>query len=244
MATGAAVPLPRIRPRPIRGATYNCLLGRDPDRVARWVHHLMVTKQLSFVLVQEGHDYVEAFRALDGCRVISPPGGHHETLIIVDASTASAAQWRVELEPLGWNTVRGGRAFPRTMAVCVLDGWLTVGSVHFPPSVSWHRGRMRGPEQRVRAYRRCSRRLARWLGGHRRPVLVAGDYNEPADTRGRWSPRWIARVAGAHIWTTGGIDFLIGDRVRVTGLHNVADRGGSDHHARVFTVHPPTDTRW
>jgi endonuclease/exonuclease/phosphatase family metal-dependent hydrolase len=111
-------------------------------------------------------------------------------------------------------------------------------------TVSWHAGRMHGPDERVKAYRRCSRAVVRWFGRRHRPALIAGDFNEPADTSGRWSPRWIARHTGTHIWTTGGIDYVIGDRVKVTGMHNVADRGGSDHHARVFTVHPPVDVKW
>jgi hypothetical protein len=242
-STGAGV-LPRVRPRPIRGATYNCLRGRNPDRVARWVRELMVHKNLSFVLLQEATDYVDVLRGLPGCVLVSPAGGHHETVIVVDTTTGVSNPDRVSLEPLGWSTVRGGRAWPRTMAVCRLDGWLVVGSVHFPPSVTWRAGRPRGPSERVKAYRRSSRTLTRWLSNRRRPVLVAGDFNEPADTAGRWSPRWIARTSGSHIWTTGGIDYAIGARVRVTGLHNVADRGGSDHHARVFTVHPPTDLEW
>jgi hypothetical protein len=245
MASSGAAALPRVRPTPIRGATYNCLRGRDPARVARWVRALMVNKQLGFVLIQEGHDYRDELARLPGCRVISPIGGHHETLILVDLAVVTVSDpGRVPLEAMGWETVRGGRAWPRTMATCDLDGWLTVGSVHLPPSVSWHGGRMDGPPARVRAYRRCSRTLTRWIGRRRGPVLVGGDWNEPADTRGRWSPRWVANHTGAHIWTTGGIDYVMGDRVKVTGVHNVADRGGSDHHARVFTVHPPPNQSW
>jgi hypothetical protein len=204
----------------------------------------MVHKSLGFVLLQEATDYVDALKGLPGCRLIAPPGGHDETVILVDASVYPTDPGRVMLEPLGWVTAAGARAWPRTMVTCRLDGWLVVASVHFPPSVYWRHGRMYGPEHRVRAYRRCSRRLVRWIDRRKRSVIVGGDFNEPAETTGRWSPRWIAKHARAHIWTTGGIDYLIGDRVKVTGLHNVPDRGGSDHHARVFTVHPPTDTRW
>jgi hypothetical protein len=245
MTSTSAAALPRIRPKPIRGATYNLLRGRDPDRVARWVRALMVNKQLGFVLLQEATDYVTVLAALDGCELVDPPGGHHETVILIDTVTVHPSHpARVDLEPLGWATVNGGRAWPRTMATCRLDGWLVLGSVHLPPSVFWRHGRMDGPPQRVRAYRRCARRLVEWFTARKRPALVGGDFNEPADTRGRWTPRWVATKTGSHIWTTGGIDYLIGRNVRVTGLHNVADRGGSDHHARVFTVHPPPDTRW
>ena len=247
----AAAPVAaRIRPTALRGVTYNALTGRDPDRVAAFVETLMAREGLDFVCLQEAQHYSGALRAIHGVQLISPPGlvdefaGGHETGVVVANRIGRTQAGRVPMTRKTWVTTGGATVPPRTMATVRLDGWLTVGSVHFPPSVHWYRGRPQGPARRVEVYRSMSRHLVRWVHRTGGPVLVAADWNEPADTRGRFTPRWVARRTGAELHTNGGIDFVLARGPRVGGVKAIADRGGSDHRAHLFTVHPPPDFPW
>lgn len=84
---------------------------------------------------------------------------------------------------------------------------------------------------------------------NRNPIwlLLGGDWNEGADSQGRYSPAWLAAKTRMDIFTPQpgkrghtGIDYILAcmpvtDMVRLSG-------GGSDHHAVLFKVHHPENT--
>ncbi|NOK07813.1 hypothetical protein, partial [Corallococcus exercitus] len=75
-------------------------------------------------------------------------------------------------------------------------------------------------------------------------LLIGGDWNEPASTKGKWSPGWIAQQAG--MTTHGGveshghgkIDYAMSYGCRVSNV-KAGPTGGSDHNIVTFTVSRP-----
>jgi endonuclease/exonuclease/phosphatase (EEP) superfamily protein YafD len=204
----------------------------------------MDRERLDFLCLQEAQGYTAALRGLAPDYVLISPGPGHETAILVRSTAYVDERDRVPMARDTWLTTLGNEATIRTMVICRLDGWLTVTSLHLPPSVYWRHGRPHGPTARVRVYRQIIRRLSRWVAYREGSLLVAADWNEPADTSGRWSPRWLANVTGSRIATNGGIDYVLSRGCHVSNMRPVSDRGGSDHRAHIFTIRPPIDTRY
>lgn len=232
--------------RPLRGGTYNCERGRDPSGVVDFVAALMGSKDLDYLCLQESQDYVSELRALRAYRLICPRvdaagklvDGAKETSILVRRGVAIRDVRRRRLGRVGWITVRGGRVPARSIPLVLLNGWLTVGSIHAPPSVRLTGRRPRGPRMRVRAFGNLSRRLVTICRRINGPYVIAGDWNEPASSRGLWSPRWVATKLDAQLHTAGGIDYAMTHGLRVEDFRRLSASGGSDHDPVIFTVRP------
>lgn len=232
-----------MSPRKARVGTWNLRRDRGPARVAAEVLRLFGEHHLDALAVQESGDYLRALGRLPGVRVVAfadRPGQSNTALLVRDGITLSGVGIK-RMTWQGWFTVRGGETPAKWMPTVRLNGWLTVGSVHYPPSVSWANGVPRGPVRRVLAYRRHSLRLARWLA-RQDVAVVLGDWNATPGTWGRWTPRWVAArthariVAPAH-GTHGRrvIDYAL-TRGVTTRVVDVGDRGGSDHHAVIYDI--------
>lgn len=80
-----------------------------------------------------------------------------------------------------------------------------------------------------------------------RSLLLGGDWNEPPDKPGRWSPRWIAERTGMKVYAPprgkrGRIDFIITSAEIPDGLKRKAG-GGSDHGLIWGTIHDPHSSK-
>lgn len=80
-----------------------------------------------------------------------------------------------------------------------------------------------------------------------RSLLLAGDWNEPPDQPGRWSPLWIAERTGMRIHAPargkrGRIDFFITNADVPAGVKREPG-GGSDHGLIWATAHDPHSNR-
>lgn len=220
----------------LRGGTFNLLYGRDPARVVEEVWTFLDAGQLGFVCTQETADYVDALRA-SRLRVI----GSGETCIVVHPRVKVRARRRFSYGD-GWTTIRGGHHPPVVMWQALLDDWLTVRSVHLPTPSDWQGGRLDAPPERADDLRAASRGLVRYLrqGGAR---IAAGDYNEPPETRGVFSPHWIASETGSAIDAPvkgsghGRIDYVLSRGCEVNGVRVVRGSGErSDHDPVRFRV--------
>ncbi|MFP2895616.1 peptidoglycan-binding domain-containing protein [Corallococcus sp. 4LFB] len=238
-------------PSKLKGATYNVERDRDPKDVQKFLGKFAKNNDLDFVQLQEINGYHKALEKIPGYHLVTFPGAkdHGETGILVKDSLLQKQAMSIQGEGGGWTTVRGGHAPPRAATAVKLAGWLQVVSAHQPPSVDWKDGHPVGPKNRVSTYKSLSEKL---LGFAKRKiennpdqgVLIGGDWNEPASTKGKWSPGWIARQAG--MTTHGGveshghgkIDYAMSYGCRVSNV-KAGPTGGSDHNIVTFTVSRP-----
>jgi len=240
-------------PSQLRGATYNVERDRSPKQVHDWLGKYAKSRKLDFIQVQEINGYHKALNSIPGYKLVTFPKSkdHGESGVLVRDDLLQ--QHASYLQPKGgWTTVRGGHAAARSPVMVKLAGWLEVASVHQPPSVNWKNGKMVGPENRVDTYRYTSQAVAKFAQRQvaKNPndgLLIGGDWNEGAATRGKWSPNWIASQAG--LTTHGGrntghgpIDYELSRGVRVSNIR-VGPTGGSDHHIETFTVTQPRSKR-
>lgn len=221
----------------MRGATFNLLYGRRPRVVVEEVWALVRAHDLAFVCTQETGDYVEALRG-SGLRVI----GSGESCIVVHPRIRVANRARFSYGD-GWTTVRGGHHPPVVMWQADLAGWLRVRSVHLPTPSDWPGGLLQAPPERLDDLQAASTGLVVYFRGNHRARIAAGDWNEPPETRGAFSPRWIAGATGAEIDAPrdgsghGRIDYVMSKGCDVVGaqvVHGLAER--SDHDPVVFHV--------
>lgn len=235
---GAHAPGTRT-PTTMRGGTYNCEIGRDPEKVAKFVEHAARSQNLDFLQLQEISGYHRALEKIPGYHLVTFPGSkdHGETGVLVKDDLKAQLPRSLQSDE-GWTNVRGGVAQPRAATKVTLGGWLDVVSLHAPPGIDWKNGHAVGPEQRIKSYGSLMEKLrdaARTAIAKGRAVLLGGDWNEGARTGGKWSPSWLASQAGLHKDATGRIDWEMSHGARVTDMR-VRDSGGSDHRLVTFTV--------
>ena len=237
-------------PSKLNGATYNVERDRSPAAVHKFLTGFTKSHDLDFVQVQEINGYHQALNSIPGYSLVTFPSAkdHGESGILVRDSLLKSKGSFIQSQG-GWTTVRGGHAPPRAATAVKLAGWLDVVSAHQPPSVDWKNGQMVGPENRIKTYKSLSEKLAayakRVIGNNPNDgLLIGGDWNEPASTKGKWSPRWIAQQAGMAVHGglathgKGKIDWEMSYGASVTNMQ-VGPTGGSDHHIVTFTVSRP-----
>ncbi|MBN8232739.1 endonuclease/exonuclease/phosphatase family protein [Corallococcus macrosporus] len=239
-------------PSKLKGATYNVERDRNPKDVQQWLGKFAKSNDLDFVQLQEINGYHKALEKIPGYHLVTFPGAkdHGETGILVKDGLMEKQALSIQGEGGGWDTVRGGHAPPRAATAVQLAGWLKVVSAHQPPSVDWNsKGQMIGPPKRVSTYKSLSEKLLAFAKRQleRNPdqaLLIGGDWNEPASTKGKFSPGWIAQQAGMK--THGGveshghgkIDYAMSAGCQVSNVR-AGPTGGSDHNIVMFTVRRP-----
>lgn len=226
-------------PKTLRGASYNCKIGRNAETVGRTVAQIAKSKNLDFIQLQEISTYRKQLEKIPGYRLITFPGSKDrgETGILVRDSLEAKFPKSVEAD-VGWTNVRGGVAQPRSTTTVRLAGWLRVGSVHAPPGIDWKNGRPVGGEQRIRSYQSLTKKLAAHANRAQArglAVLFGGDWNEGARTGGPGSPSWLANKAGLKKHPTGGIDWVMSSGLELSKLRRGA-KYGSDHPLVTYTV--------
>ncbi|KFE71933.1 peptidoglycan-binding domain-containing protein [Hyalangium minutum] len=242
-------------PSTLKGATYNVERDRNPQQVQKWLGDFAKKNKLDFVQVQEINGYHKALEKIPGYHLVTFPKAkdHGESGILVKDSLLAKHAASIQGEGGGWTTVRGGHAPPRAAVAVQLAGWLKVVSAHQPPSVDWKNGHPVGPENRVKTYASLSEKLLAFAkrqikNNPDQALLIGGDWNEPASTRGKWSPNWIAQQAG--MTTHGGakthgnasIDWEMSHGCRVSNI-KAGPTGGSDHNIVTFSVSRPKGKR-
>lgn len=174
------------------------LLQECTDRHARWLARLP-----RWELVRDGGD-----EAILGRRRLLD-----EAQVIPDVSGV----W------LGKHTGKPHEA--RTLPLARLRGWLTIGSVHFPP------GWVGGPKDRRLAGRLYLVGL-RMLSQGSAPMLLGGDYNAPP-TVGSLA-RW--RAAREMVSAGGTIDHIAARGVGDVRVRRLGMAPGMDHSVRLVVV--------
>ncbi|GMU01457.1 hypothetical protein KH5H1_55770 [Corallococcus caeni] len=242
-------------PSTLKGATYNVERDRDPKDVQKFLSKFAKNNKLDFVQLQEINGYHKALEKIPGYHLVTFPGAkdHGETGILVKDSLLQKQAMSIQGEGGGWTTVRNGHAPPRAATAVQLAGWLKVVSAHQPPSVDWKNGQPVGPPNRVSTYKSLSEKLLAFAKRQleKNPdqaLLIGGDWNEPASTKGKWSPGWIAQQAG--MTTHGGvethghgkIDYELSAGCKVSHV-KAGPTGGSDHNIVTFTVSRPKDQK-
>lgn len=242
-------------PSTLKGATYNVERDRDPKQVQKFLGDFVKKNKLDFVQLQEINGYHKALEKIPGYHLVTFPGSkdHGESGILVKDDLLARHATSIQGEGGGWTTVRGGHAPPRAATAVQLAGWLKVVSAHQPPSVDWKNGNPVGPEHRVSTYKSLSEKLLGFAqrqlkNNPEQALLIGGDWNEPASTKGKWSPNWIAQQAG--MTTHGGakthgnasIDYELSAGCRVSNV-KAGPTLGSDHNIVTFTVSRPKGKR-
>jgi exonuclease III len=237
-------------PSTLKGATYNVERDRSPQQVQKKLGDFAKSHNLDFIQLQEINGYHKALEKIPGYHLVTFPKSkdHGESGILVKDDLLAKHAKYIQGEG-GWTTVRGGHAPPRAATAVQLAGWLKVVSVHQPPSVDWKNGQPVGPENRVKTYKSLSEKLLAFAkrqlkNNPDQALLIGGDWNEPASTRGKWSPTWIAQQAG--MTTHGGvkthgngrIDWEMSTGCRVSNV-KAGPTLGSDHNILTFTVSRP-----
>lgn len=235
----AAEPEGSKTPSKMKGATYNCEIGRNPQVVKKTVADFAKKGDLDFMQLQEISGYHKELRSIPGYRLITFPGSkdHGETGVLVKKELL--AQYPKSIEAAtGWTNVHGGPAQPRASTSVKLAGWLRVASIHAPPGIDWKNGHAVGGSDRVKSYQSLTARLAAHANRVQSrgvAVLFGGDWNEGARTGGPGSPSWLAAQAGLKKHATGGIDWEMSSGCKVSNV-KVGANGGSDHRIVTFTV--------
>lgn len=225
----------------LRGGTFNLKFGRDVERVVEECRKLFGEYGLAFLCTQETDDYVDALR--EEFVVV----GAGESCVLVARRGVKVDQIRRHEYGDGWTTVRGGRFPPAVHWTVRLDEWLRVRSVHLPTPSEWVAGHPVAPPDRLDDLIGTALGLRRYLRGPN-ARLAAGDWNEPPETSGRYSPQWIAAESRSLIWAPkrstghGRIDYVMARGALVTDLH-VDDvvTEHSDHEPVIFTVRRAAD---
>lgn len=247
----------------LRGGIYNCLYGRNPRAVRRFVRAKMRTHDLGFLLLQEVSDYIEVLSTLPGYTLFCFDKGD-EAVLVKNTVPATGAKTR-RMTDTRYFRVNGKLAPYFHMPSVLLDDWLRVCSLHMPVSVDWTGGEAGGPALRVIAYSEYAAKLVEFDQQHRRiepaaALLYGGDWNESPKSEGVFSPSWIAESCGMSIQRVVNEDRALGHRLidyaMVRGgiveagtvakpvaakLRKVLrlDGGDSDHPFIVFTVVKP-----
>lgn len=238
-------------PSTLKGATYNVERDRSPGEVKDKLGTFAKRNKLDFIQLQEINGYHKALESIPGYHLVTFPKAkdHGESGILVKDSLLARQATSIQGEGGGWTTVRGGHAPPRAATAVQLAGWLKVVSAHQPPSVDWKNGEPVGPKNRVSTYKSLSEKLLafakRQLEKHpEQALLIGGDWNEEASTKGKWSPGWIAQQAGmathggAKTHGNASIDWEMSTGCRVSNI-KAGPQLGSDHNIVTFTVSRP-----
>lgn len=240
---------PLARHRHLRGGSWNMRRDRDRGMAATGALQAMVDHDLDFLLLQETRQYLGKLAALPDTRLVAwDERGRANTAVLVRDGVDVSSYWCPRMTTEGWFVAgTDHETTDKHMVTALLDDWLRVGSLHYPPSVRFGDGWLpRGPVRRVAAFAQHARREVRFV--RRRPpqraLLLGGDRNATPGARGRYSPRWVADKTGLEVFapdgpTHGGthgrtIDFALGRGVDVRC--KTGDRYGSDHRLVVMSI--------
>lgn len=207
-----------------RSGTLNAEYGHAPEKHARKIVREFDRIPLEVLCLNESRDYNRVLTRMArrrGYRLVvrrTQQGSDQCTALVRDPEKLGAA-WTFEAGP-GWARAGGGRMAPMQPLAFWYDGVLYV-SLHAPVA-AWEPGAVRGIRkwrggiQRRLAYRAFMRRLVLFAERHPDvPIVMWGDWNATPQTRGPWSPRWLARKIGGRIVSAGvdtghgEIDFAI-----------------------------------
>jgi hypothetical protein len=229
------------RPRQLKGATYNCLIGRPPAEVAKTVRRFAENRNLDFIQLQEISQYHGALRGIPGYHLVTFPGSkdHGESGVLVRDGIETKFPQSIEADS-GWTAVTGKPAQPRAATSVRLGGWLRVASVHAPPAIDFENGHAVGPAARVKSYISLMKKLAGAAERNEKnangvAMLIGGDWNEGPNSTGVGSPHWLAKQAGMKTYPGGRIDWEMARGCKVSNV-KVGPHGGSDHRLVTFTV--------
>jgi exonuclease III len=230
----------------LKGGTFNLRYGRPVKAVKGEVEHLLQKHNLDFLCLQEAVDYTKEMRKVAGYDYIYDPktwSGKESTILV----KSTLKQDRVKFHQLGdgWVTVNGGNHPPTGQAEVRIDGWLFVRSLHLPTPSVWKGGKLIAPAERKDDYIAAVNGLARYLRfpATRNARIAAGDWNEPDDTLGEYSPRWLANKTNSITADTksraghGRIDWVMAKGATIPKcFKDLEIREGSDHEPVIFVV--------
>lgn len=229
----------------LKGGTFNLEHGRDPDTVKLEVVNLLEKHHLDFLCVQEASDYKHILENVSGyVYVVGVTAGGKDNGILVKRRIK---QDRVYFYTFGngWTTVRGGHHPETSQNQVRLDGWLYIRCIHLPTPSDWRTGKPVGPANRLDDLISAVKGLRNYFRWPciRNARIAAGDWNEPPETDGEYSPQWIARKSKANTVAPtskaghGRIDWVMYKGCSIRNIVKDTDiKEASDHEPVVFTV--------
>lgn len=221
--------------------TWNVEHGHPVKEHATTILRRQVEERVRVLALTELGDYAAALDGADPRRVLlwvpGPENVKSQGLLVPVG--AQVGQVRSIPTPATYRAPDGSLRRSACPLLAEVDGVLYV-VVHAPVGAwttgRWPGRRFVGPIRRRLAYRAYVRRLLRVFRAHpHTPLVVIGDWNATPDTRGRWSPEWLRRKAGAaylrpHASTGHGeIDFALVRGVRGTLTVRHTHPEPSDH---------------
>lgn len=228
--------------KPLKGGTYNCLVGRSPQVVGNEVRKMAKEGNLDFIQLQEISTYHGALKDIPGYKLITFPGAkdHGETGMLVKDGIKVTDRESIQAKGPGWKSKDGEHRAPRAATSVLLDGWMRVVSVHAPPAIDFKNGHAVGPEARVESYKSLMSELAKAAKRYTKDgeaLVFGGDWNEGPNSTGVGSPHWLARVAGMKAFPGGRIDWEMARGATISRVRRSED-GRSDHDQWTFVVKP------
>jgi exonuclease III len=228
--------------KPLKGGTYNCLVGRSPEVVKSEVRKMAKEGNLDFIQLQEISTYHGALKDIPGYKLITFPGAkdHGETGMLVKDGIKVTDRESIQAKGPGWKSPDGEHRAPRAATSVLLDGWMRVVSVHAPPAIDFKNGHAVGPEARVESYKSLMGELAKAAKRYTRDgeaIVFGGDWNEGPNSTGVGSPHWLARVTGMKTFPAGHIDWEMARGATVSRVRR-SENGRSDHDQWTFVVKP------
>lgn len=234
-------------PKTLRGGTFNLKYGRDPKRVHAETRRLGEKHALDFLNVQEFSDYLAFFEDSDYWEPFPKRGrenlGAESGILVRRGVAVSRVSQHVYGD--GWTTTRGGHFPAAVHTELLIAGWLWDRSVHLPTPTEWIDGRVKAPTERLDDLEATMLGLSDYLDHpavvHAR--LLAGDFNEPPTTTGKFTPRWLANAHDADLQAPtsreghGRIDYAIGKGCRIVDtFKDTVIPELSDHEPVIFKV--------
>ncbi len=236
--------MPTNKGRRLRIGTFNCLFGRDPDTVKKEVRRALDKHELDVLVLQEAADYYSVLNSFNDYIYICkrPAKKSERQLGILIHVRLHATDIKFNTLGDGWYTQDGDFHGPVVVPQVRISGGLWIAATHMPTPTSWRRGKLVAPKERRNDYLALALWFVFWLKRGRK--MVIGDWNEPPETVGEYTPRNIAERANAKISAPkrnaaghGTIDYLIGKGFKV--LHVIEDLKlpeKSDHNLVVWII--------
>jgi len=227
------------RPIARNGGSFNLLYGRPKTGVRKEVEALIQKHNLAWLVTQEAGDYALQLDAIKGFSYFTG-SGHRGTKAngILVRDDVRVTKFREIPLGDGWKTVEGKHHLPTSQVQLCIDDWLMLRGDHLMTPSFWPMGKLEMAKERKDDYLAHMRSNKAFLRPPRTryAALISADWNENPETRGQWSPRWLANTTDSTVFCPrqraghGRIDYSIGKGLTIgRTFKDLEIREGSDH---------------
>lgn len=208
------------------GGQYNLKVGRDHKVVRDFIIWLLAEFKLVVLLCEESSGYADLLKRIPGYTVYQTgEGDERNVALLVKNDRRSWLRWLAVMK-LKWYGAKHGRWRTPRSILSVRAARVTWVVLHRVAYQNW------------KANLKANVEIDSWLVSHLKDytgrLAMGGDIN---DVAGSPEIQALTRKLGMDIATEGGIDYMMyKGNVRIDQVQEVRNKGGSDHHPKVWRV--------